>query len=34
MQGGVETIKPYVDDFISFAKSHPELRFYHTQYVA
>lgn len=27
MQGGVETIKPYVDEFIGFAKSHPELRF-------
>lgn len=28
MQGGVDTIKPYVDEFISFAKAHPELRFY------
>ena len=27
MQGGVETIKPYVDEFILFAKQHPELRF-------
>lgn len=27
MQGGVKTIKPYVDEFIVFAKSHPELRF-------
>lgn len=27
MQGGVETIKPYVDDFFSFAKSHTELVF-------
>ena len=27
MQGGVETIKPYVDDFIDYAKGHPELRF-------
>ena len=27
MQGGVETVKPYVDKFIEFAKSHPELRF-------
>lgn len=27
MQGGVETIKPYVDDFIAFAKEHPELFF-------
>ena len=31
MQGGVETIKPYVDEFISFAKSHPELFFYVTR---
>ena len=27
MQGGVETIKPYVDAFIRFAKEHPELTF-------
>lgn len=27
MQGGVETIKPYVDDFIKFALEHPEKRF-------
>lgn len=27
MQGGVDTIKPYVDDFIEFAKTHPEMRF-------
>lgn len=27
MQGGVETIKPYVDEFIAFAKQHPELTF-------
>jgi len=27
MQGGVETIKPYVDEFIEFAKQHPELTF-------
>ena len=27
MQGGVETIKPYVDEFIEFAKQHPELIF-------
>lgn len=27
MQGGVKTIKPCVDEFIVFAKSHPELRF-------
>ncbi len=30
MQGGVETIKPYVDDFIAFAKARPELFFYVT----
>lgn len=27
MQGGVETIKPYVDDFIEFARTHPGMRF-------
>jgi hypothetical protein len=27
MQGGVETISPYIDEFISFAKQHPELIF-------
>lgn len=27
MQGGVETIRPYVDEFIEFAKEHPELTF-------
>jgi len=27
MQGGVETIKPYVDEFIRFAAGHPEKRF-------
>ena len=27
MQGGVETIRPYVDEFIQFAKDHPELTF-------
>ena len=27
MQGGVETIKPYVDEFIRFAKEHLELKF-------
>ena len=27
MQGGVETIKPYVDEFIAFARQHPELTF-------
>ena len=27
MQGGVETIKPYVDEFINFAKAHTEYKF-------
>ena len=27
MQGGVETIRPYVDEFLAFAKEHPELTF-------
>ena len=27
MQGGVETIQPYVDKFISYAKAHPEQTF-------
>jgi len=27
MQGGVETIKPYVDEFIEFTQAHPELKF-------
>lgn len=27
MQGGVETIKPYVDEFIDFARQHTELTF-------
>ena len=27
MQGGVETIRPYVNDFIDFAKHHPEMQF-------
>ena len=31
MQGGVETIKPYVDEFIDFAKAHPDLFFYVTR---
>ena len=31
MQGGVETIQPYVDEFIAFAKAHPELFFYVTR---
>ena len=31
MLGGVETIKPYVDDFIEFAKKHSELDFLVTE---
>ena len=31
MQGGIETIRPYVDEFIEFAKQHPELIFYVTR---
>ena len=31
MQGAVETIKPYVDEFIEFAKTHPGLFFYVTR---
>lgn len=31
MQGGVEAIKPYVDDFITYAKQHPENVFYVTR---
>lgn len=27
MQGGVETIKPYIDEFIDFARQHPDLTF-------
>ena len=27
MQGGVETIKPYVDEFIQFAREHKDLTF-------
>ena len=27
MQGGVETIAPYVDEFITFAQEHPHMRF-------
>lgn len=31
MQGGVETIRPYVDQFAIFARMHPELIFYVTR---
>jgi hypothetical protein len=31
MQGGVETIKPYVDEFLAFARSHSELKFLVTE---
>lgn len=31
MQGGVETIKPYVNEFLSFAKSKPNLKFLVTE---
>ena len=31
MQGGVDTIRSYVDEFIEFARSHPELKFYVTR---
>ena len=31
MQGGVDTVKPYVDEFIAYAKSRPELFFYVTR---
>ncbi len=31
MQGGVETIRPYVDEFIGFARRHEELFFYVTR---
>ena len=27
MHGGVDVIRPYVDEFIGFAKGHPELTF-------
>lgn len=27
MQGGVETIAPYVDEFLEFSSKHPELKF-------
>ncbi|HQA87413.1 MAG TPA: hypothetical protein PK448_07615, partial [Bacteroidales bacterium] len=29
--GGVETIKPYVNEFLLFAKAHPELKFLVTE---
>lgn len=31
MHGGVEAIRPYVDEFIAFAKEHTELFFYVTR---
>ena len=31
MQGGVGTVRPYVDEFIAFAKEHPGLKFYVTR---
>jgi hypothetical protein len=31
MQGGVETIQPYVDEFIEFAKQRPQLKFLVTE---
>lgn len=31
MQGGVETIRPYVDEFANFAIAHPELKFFVTR---
>lgn len=31
MQGGVETIRPYVEEFIEFARQHPALKFYVTR---
>ena len=31
MQGGIDTIRPYVDKFIEFAKIHSELVFYVTR---
>lgn len=31
MHGGVNVIKPYVDEFIDFAKSHTELKFFVTR---
>ena len=31
MHGGVDVIAPYVNDFIAFAKEHPELKFLVTE---
>lgn len=31
MQGGVETIRPYVDEFTAFARRHPQLKFLVTE---
>lgn len=31
MLGGVDTIKPYVDEFLLFAQAHPELKFLVTE---
>ena len=31
MQGGLETIRPYVDEFIHYAEQHPELTFFVTR---
>lgn len=31
MQGGIETIVPYVNDFIEYASKHPDLTFYVTR---
>ena len=31
MHGGVEDIRPYVDEFIRYAAEHPELFFYVTR---
>ena len=31
MQGGVETIRPYVDEFLAYARRHPELKFLVTE---
>ena len=31
MHGGVDVIKPYVDEFVAFAKQHPEMKFFVTK---